>query len=163
MLLKLARRRDEAIARLKVEVAEREYKRLNRLRTLRSRHASLEFATGLNVLVLAPSIDPTYEACFLFCGGRLAAQRQLPRRLPQRDEARESLAQMLFEKYHPEAAPRSFARQEEIDQLFILGSWYQAKREGLCYIELPGGVRPTEEEARRWAVAVLDGESIAVA
>jgi excinuclease UvrABC nuclease subunit len=160
VLLTLARRRDEAIARLKVDVAAREYKRLNRLRALRARHATLEFATGLNVLVLAPSADPGFEMGFLFCGGRLASQQKLPRRLPQRDEARDKLADMLLQKYHPEQTPRSFARQEEIDQLFILASWYRELREGLCYIGLPD-VRPSADETRRWAVAILDGEKIA--
>jgi len=156
VLLALARRRDEAVARLKVEVAEREYRRLDRLRRLRARHAALEFATGLNVLVLAPSADPSTELAFLFCGGRLIAQRPLPRRLPQRGEARQALAEMLADKYHPEQTPRSFARQEEIDQLFILAAWYQQRREGLSFIDLPQR-RPWADEARAWADAILDG------
>jgi len=157
VLLTLARRRDEAIARLRVDVAAREFKRLDRLRRLRSQHAALEFATGLDVVVLAPCSDPAFESCFLLCGGRLVAQCRLPRRLPQRDEARALLAGVLNEKYRPEDVPRSFTRQEEIDQLYIFAAWYRERREGLSYIELPGRM-PTPDEARSWANAILDGE-----
>jgi len=159
VLLTLARRRDEAIARLKVEVAEREFKRLDRLRRLRARHAALESATGLDLLVLAPCSDPAFEMCFLFCGGRLVAQRRLPRRLPERDEARSLLAEMLIDIFRPESTPRSFTRQEEIDQLFIFATWYRERREGLSYIELPPR-RPSSDDAREWSNAVLDGEPI---
>jgi DNA polymerase-3 subunit epsilon len=158
VILAVARRRDEAAARNKPDVARREDVRLERLRRLRSRHAALEIATGLNVLVLAPSSLPSEEACFLFCGGRLAAQQRLPRRLPQREQARRVLAELLFSKFHPEETPRSFARQEEIDQLFILAAWHQQRREGLCYVELPARA-PDTGEAAAWAAAVLDGQT----
>jgi DNA polymerase-3 subunit epsilon len=156
VLLAIARRRDEAAAREKTDVAQREETRLERLRRLRERHARLEFATGLSMLVLAPSNEPSDEACFLFNGGRLAAQVRLPRRLPDRDEARRLLAQLLLEKYRPEEVDRSFARQEEIDQLFILSSWFRRGREGLSYIPLPQST-PDADDAARWATQVLDG------
>jgi excinuclease UvrABC nuclease subunit len=156
VLLAIARRRDEAAARDKTEVAQREEIRLERLRRLRERHTRLEFATGLSMLVLAPSNDPSEEACFLFNGGRLAAQVRLPRRLPDRDEARRLLSQLLLERYRPEEVDRSFARQEEIDQLFILSSWFRRGREGLSYVPLPPST-PDADVATRWATQVLDG------
>lgn len=156
VLLAIARRRDEAAARDKMDVAQREETRLERLRRLRERHARLEFATGLSMLVLAPSNDPSEEACFLFSGGRLAAQVRLPRRLPDRDEARRLLAQLLVDRYKPDDADRSFARQEEIDQLFILSSWFRRGREGLSYVPLPQST-PDADDAARWATQVLDG------
>jgi excinuclease UvrABC nuclease subunit len=159
VLLAIARRRDEAAARGKVEIAQREETRLDRLRRLRERHARLEFSTGLSMLVLAPSTDPAEEACFLFNGGRLAAQVRLPRRLPDRDEARRLLAQLLREKYRPDEVDRSFARQEEIDQLFIVSTWYRRRREGLSYVPLPP-VKPDEFEADVWAARVLDGDPL---
>jgi DNA polymerase III subunit epsilon len=159
VLLAIARRRDEAAARGKVEIAQREETRLDRLRRLRERHARLEFSTGLSMLVLAPSTDPAEEACFLFNGGRLAAQVRLPRRLPDRDEARRLLAQLLREKYRPDEVDRSFARQEEIDQLFIVSTWYRRRREGLSYVPLPP-VKPDELEADVWAARVLDGDPL---
>src|SRR5215831_5358984 len=131
-MLAVARRRDEAAARNKAEVSTREEERLERLRRLRSRHSALEAATGLNVIVMAPSVLEAEEACFLFCGGRLVAQRKLPRRLTQRDEAHRLLTCLIAEHYRPEDAPRSFARQEEIDQLFILSAWHRERREGLA-------------------------------
>ncbi|HKW44064.1 MAG TPA: exonuclease domain-containing protein [Candidatus Eremiobacteraceae bacterium] len=159
VLLAIARRRDEAAARGRLEVAEREEARLDRLRRLRDRHTRLEFATGLSMLVLAPSNDPAEEACFLFNGGRLAAQVRLPRRLPNREEARRLLSQLLLEKYRPDEFDRSFARQEEIDQLFIVSAWFRRRREGLSYVPLPQQ-RPDEESAMRWAAEVLDGNAI---
>jgi DNA polymerase-3 subunit epsilon len=160
VLLAIARRRDEAAARGKAEIAQREETRLDRLRRLRERHARLEFATGLSMLVLAPSNDAAEEACFLFNGGRLAAQTRLPRRLPDRDEARRLLAQLLLEKYRPDEVDRSFARQEEIDQLFIVSTWFRRGREGLSYVPLPQ-TRPNADDAARWAALVLDGEPVA--
>jgi excinuclease UvrABC nuclease subunit len=160
VLLAIARRRDEAAARDKPEIAQREETRLDRLRRLRERHSRLEFATGLSMLVLAPSNDPAEEACFLFNGGRLAAQVRLPRRLPNRDEARRLLAQLLFDKYRPDEIDRSFARQEEIDQLFIVSTWFRRGREGLSYVPLPHA-RPSAEDAARWATQVLDGGEVA--
>jgi DNA polymerase-3 subunit epsilon len=156
VMLAVARRRDEAAARGKPEVSRREEERLDRLRRLRSRHAALKAATGLNVLVLAPSALAAEEACFLFCGGRLAAQQRLPRRLPHRDEALRRLKDLLLTHHRPQDAPRSFARQEEIDQLFILAAWHREEREGLCYVDLPARA-PDEAEAGTWAGAVLDG------
>ena len=156
VMLAVARRRDEAAARNKDDVAQREEQRLDRLRRLRSRHDALAAATGLNVLILAPSPSDGEEACFLFCGGRLAAQRRLPRRLPFRGEAHRMLADLLAQHYRPQAAQRSFARQEEIDQLFILASWYRERREALYYLELPA-CDPTEADASLWAGAILDG------
>ena len=156
VILGVARRRDEAAARNKPEVSAREELRLERLRRLRSRHAALEAATGLNVLIMAPSADPAEEACFLFCGGRLVAQRRLPRRLPQREEACRLLAALIAEHYRPLESPRSFARQEEIDQLFILAGWHAERREGLFYVDLPSR-NPGEDESGAWAAAVLDG------
>jgi DNA polymerase III subunit epsilon len=161
VLLAVARRRDEAAARLRMDVAEREEQRLERLRRLRARHANLHFATCLNVLVLGPSDDPATEQAFLFCGGRLSAQVLLPRRLPQRDAARRLLEQMLAEHYRPDEQPRSFARQEEIDQVHILASWYREKRGGLAYVDLPPA-RPSMEKAHAWAGAILDGETLVV-
>jgi DNA polymerase-3 subunit epsilon len=161
VLLAIARRRDEAAARGKLETAQREETRLDRLRRLRERHARLEFSTGLSMLVLAPSTDPAEEACFLFNGGRLAAQVRLPRRLPDRDEARRLLAQLLREKYRPDEVDRSFARQEEIDQLFIVSTWYRRRREGLCYVPLPPRT-PDTGDADAWAARILDGEALIV-
>jgi DNA polymerase-3 subunit epsilon len=161
VMLCVARRRDEAAARNKSDVSDREGQRLDRLRSLRSRHAALEAATGLNVVIMAPSVSEAEEACFLFCGGRLVAQRKLPRRLPQREQAHRLLADLLAEHYRPLDASRSFARQEEIDQLFILSAWHRDRREGLSYIELPSRA-PTLEEASTWAAAVLDGETAVI-
>ena len=162
MLLVTAQRRDEAAARGRDDVAHREERRLERLRRLRASHAELEFAAGLNVLVLGPAVEPSMEQCFLFCGGRLVGQRALPRRLPQRDEARAALAQLLCERYRPSQAPRSFTRQEEIDQVAIVAAWYRDRRDGLCYIDLPSE-DPSEATAARWACKILDGESLDVA
>jgi len=159
VLLAIARRRDEAAARGKSEIAQREETRLDRLRRLRERHARLEFATGLSMLVLAPSSDPAEEACFLFNGGRLAAQVRLPRRLPNRDEARRLLGELLMEKYRPDEMDRSFARQEEIDQLFIVSTWFRRGREGLSYVPLPHA-RPSADDAVRWAARILDGDQV---
>jgi DNA polymerase-3 subunit epsilon len=156
VILAVARRRDEAAARNKPEIAKREDERLDRLRRLRCRHAGLQAATGLNVVVMAPSISDAEEACFLFCGGRLVAQRRLPRRLPYREEAHRLLAALIAEHFRPEYAPRSFARQEEIDQLYILAAWHRERREGLSYIELPARA-PSEDDARLWAATILDG------
>jgi DNA polymerase III subunit epsilon len=158
VMLAVARRRDEAAARNKPEVSDREEQRLERLRRLRARHSALEAATGLNVVVMAPSAAESEEACFLFCGGRLVAQGRLPRRLPHREQAHRLLADLIAEHYRPQDAARSFARQEEIDQLFILAAWHRERREGLCYVELPSRA-PTSEEAAAWAGAVLDGQS----
>ncbi len=158
VMLAIARRRDEAAARSREDVAEREERRLDRLRRLRSRRTALEAATTINVVVMAPAPTASEEACFLFCGGRLVAQRRLPRRLPYRDEAVRLLAGLLAEHYRPGEASRCFARQEEIDQLFILESWYRERREGLCYVDLPP-VAPSLEQARAWAASLLDGES----
>lgn len=162
VLLLTARRRDEAAARGRDDVALREERRLERLRRLRASHANLEYAAGLNVLVMAPASEPSMEQCFLFCGGRLVGHRGLPRRLPQRDEARAALAQLLVEQYRPSQAPRSFTRQEEIDHMAIVAAWYRERRDGLCYIELPGE-DPSETTAARWAEKILDGESLSVA
>ena len=159
VLLSVAKRRDEAAARQRLEVAEEQEQRLERLRRLRRRHEALEYATGLDVLVLGPSPDPSEESCFLFCGGRLVAQSRLPRRLPQRDEARQRLAGMLAERYRPEQMPRSFARQADIDQLHILAEWYRDRREGLAYIDLPRR-SPSFEEAQVWSAAMLDGSAV---
>ncbi|MBV8082143.1 MAG: GIY-YIG nuclease family protein [Candidatus Eremiobacteraeota bacterium] len=161
VLLATARRRDEATARGRHEVASREEQRLERLRRLRSNHANLEFAAGLNVVVLAGSTDPAIEQCFLFCGGRLAGQCGLPRRLPLREEARRALATLLAERYRPGCAPHSFTRQEEIDQIGILATWYRERREGLCYIDLPA-VEPGAGLAASWAAAILDGQPLDV-
>jgi len=160
VLLVTARRRDEAAARGRHDVAEREERRLERLRRLRASHAQLEFAAGLNVLVTAPAADPSAEACFLFCGGRLAGQTELPRRLPQRDEARTMLGRLLAERYRPSQAPRSFTRQDEIDQMAIVAAWYQQRRDGLCYVDLPS-YDPSDETAAHWAAKILDGDKIA--
>lgn len=157
VLLTVARRRDEAAARARPDVAAREEERLERLRRLRSRHAALELATSLHAAVLAADADPAQEACFLFCGGRLVAQARLPRRLPERDRARQILATMLAESFVPESAPRCFVRQHEIDQLYIFASWYEKRKEGLYYAPLPDR-RPNGDEAQRWAIAILDGE-----
>jgi DNA polymerase-3 subunit epsilon len=156
VMLAVARRRDEAAARNRIDVSEREDLRLDRLRRLRSRHAALEAVTGLNVVVMAPSACDAEEACFLFCGGRLVAQRRLPRRLPQREQAHRLLSELIAEHYRPEDAARSFARQEEIDQLFILDAWHRERREGLSYVELPPRT-PGADDAAAWAAAVLDG------
>ena len=160
VMLSVARRRDEAAARNRQEVAEREEVRLERLRRLRTRHAALEAATGLNVIVMAPSSDVAEEACFLFCGGRLVAQQRLPRRLPHREHACRLLAAAIVEHYRPAEASRCFTRQEEIDQLFILEAWHRERREGLAYIDLPMR-QPSAEEAHAWASRVLDGEAVA--
>jgi DNA polymerase III subunit epsilon len=157
VLLAVARRRDEAAARNRPDVSEREDRRLDRLRRLRRLRDALEAAVALNVVVLAPSTDPSVEACFLFCGGRLAARTSLPRRLAQREQAHAELA-ALFEGHHrPENASRAFVRQDEIDQLFILAAWHRERREGLSFVELPDRA-PQGGEAARWAAAVLDGE-----
>ena len=159
VLLTVARRRDEAAARYKTELAEREEQRLERLRRLRNRHSSLESATGLHAVVLAPSTEPAEEACFLFCGGRLTAQARLPRRLPDRMRARELLAKMLLENFQPQRTPRCFAKQHEIDQLYIFASWYRDSKEGLSYVRLPD--RPAlPGESELWANAILDGEQL---
>jgi hypothetical protein len=80
----------------------------------------------------------------------------LPRRQPDLDEARRLLAQLLAERYRPEEIDRSFARQEEIDQLFILSSWFRRGREGLSYVPLPQAT-PGADDAARWAAQILDG------
>ena len=110
----------------------------------------------MNVLVMAPSTDVATEACFLFCGGRLAGRESLPRRLPDRDRARALLAGLLAEHYRPAETSRSFVRQEEIDQLHILAAWHRDRKEGLSYVELPAR-SPEDGEAAHWAAAVLDG------
>ena len=162
VLLVTARRRDEAVARGRADVAGREEQRLERLRHLRERHAHLEFAAGLNVAVLAPAADPAAEECFIFCGGRLAARCTLPRRLPQRLQARDMLACALRDRYRPTHAPHWLTRQEEIDQLAILTAWYQERREGLYYVDLPAS-DPTPRDAEEWAEAILDGQTLDVA
>lgn len=159
VLLAIARRRDEAAARNKFEIVEREERRLDRLRRMRERNEALSFATGLHMLVLAPSIDPAEETCFVFCGGRLVAQQRLPRRLPYRGQARELLAQVVLEKFKPDESPRSFARQDEIDQVHILANWFRDRREGLAYVELPDRT-PSATDAGIWAAAVLDGQEL---
>jgi DNA polymerase-3 subunit epsilon len=159
VMLAVARRRDEAAARNRPDVAEREERRLERLRRLRHRHAALESATSLNVIVLAPSATASEEACFLFCGGRLVAQRRLPRRLPHRTQAHAALTEMLTLHYRPADAVRSFVRQEEIDQLYILAAWHRDRRESLCYVPLPDR-SPSPEEASAWASSILDGVAI---
>ncbi|MDQ6781781.1 MAG: exonuclease domain-containing protein [Candidatus Eremiobacteraeota bacterium] len=157
VLLTVARRRDEAAARGKADIAQREDARLDRLRRLRSRHAALELNTGLNAVVMAASPEPSEEACFLFCGGRLAAQARLPRRLPDRARAQALLSTMLRENFQPQHAPRCFAKQHEIDQLYIFSSWYRERKEGLHYAPLPD--RPAlGDEAHHWAAAILDGD-----
>jgi len=161
ILLATARRRDEAAARGRDDVAQREDVRLERLRRLRSGHAELEYAIGLNVVVMAPSTDPAVEQCFLFCGGRLAGECELPRRLPLRDVARARLTALLTERYRPSAIAHSFARQEEIDEVSILAAWYRERREGLCYVDLPA-IEPSGSLAARWASAILDGETLDV-
>lgn len=159
VLLTVARRRDEASARGKLELLVREEQRLDRLRRLRGRHAALEAAARLHAVVLAGSPEPGEEACFLFCGGRLAASERLPRRLPERSRAVELLAKMLSESFAPLDAPRCFVKQHEIDQLHIFASWYEKRREGLYYMPLPER-RPMEGEALRWAQLILDGEAV---
>ena len=161
VLLVTARRRDEAVARGRADVAVREEQRLERLRHLRVRHAHLEFAAGLNVAILAPSADPAAEECFVFCGGRLATRCTLPRRLPQRLQAKELLALALRDRYRPSQAPHWLTRQEEIDQLAILTAWYQERREGLYYANLPAS-DPTPQQAEMWAEAILDGQTLDV-
>ena len=157
VMLAVARRRDEAAARNRPDVSEREDRRLDRLRRLRGLHKDLEAALALNVLVMAPSTDAGSEACFLFCGGRLAARASLPRRLAERERAHAELAELLEANHRPQSASRSFVRQDEIDQLFILAAWHRERREGLSYVRLPD--REAEPgEAARWAAAVLDGE-----
>lgn len=159
VLLMVARRRDEAAARGKADIAQREDARLDRLRRLRSRHAALEWNTGLNAVVMAASAEPSEEACFLFCGGRLVAQARLPRRLPDRARAHALLSTILRENFQPQHAPRCFAKQHEIDQLYIFSSWYRERKEGLHYASLPD--RPARgDEAQQWATAILDGEPL---
>jgi DNA polymerase III subunit epsilon len=160
VLLTVARRRDEAAVRGRIELVTREEDRLGRLRRLRARHAALESAARLHAVVLAGSDQPSEEACFLFCGGRLVAQARLPRRLPDRMRAAELLAKMLDENFAPENAPRCFVRQHEIDQLHIFHGWYEKRREGLHFAALPDH-RPLAGEAARWAQLILDGEAIA--
>ncbi|MBC5808963.1 MAG: exonuclease domain-containing protein [Candidatus Eremiobacter antarcticus] len=159
VLLTVARRRDEAAARCRDELAAREEQRLERLRRLRARHAELAFATGLHAIVLAGSPEPSEEACFLFCAGRLVAQARLPRRLPERARAHELMCRMLTESFRPELAPRCYARQQEIDQLHIFASWYRERREALYYAPLPERT-PDSSEAVDWANAVLDGRPV---
>jgi len=157
VMLAVARRRDEAAARNRPDVSEREDRRLDRLRRLRGLHGDLEAAIALNVLVMGPSTDAASEACFLFCGGRLAARTSLPRRLTQREQAHAELAALLETNHRPQDVSRSFVRQDEIDQLFILAAWNRERREGLSYVRLPDRA-PEPGEAARWAAAVLDGE-----
>ncbi|MFI5388638.1 MAG: GIY-YIG nuclease family protein, partial [Candidatus Eremiobacterales bacterium] len=157
VMLAVARRRDEAAARNRPDVSEREDRRLDRLRRLRGLHGDLEAAIALNVLVMAPSTDAASEACFLFCGGRLAARTSLPRRLTQRERAHAELAALLETNHRPKDVSRSFVRQDEIDQLFILAAWNRERREGLSYVPLPDRA-PEPGEAAKWAAAVLDGE-----
>jgi DNA polymerase-3 subunit epsilon len=159
VLLAVARRRDEAAARGKEELVEREEVRLDRLRRLRVRHGALEAATRLHAVVMAPSPDPAQETTFVFCGGRLVGQRGLPRRLPQRGEAVEALGALIDECFHPAHASRCFVKQHEIDQLHIFASWYDARKEGLYYTELPDR-RPEAPEARVWAATILDGQRV---
>lgn len=159
ILLSVARCRDEAAARGRAEVAEREEVRLDRLRQLRARHGTLQAATGLHALVLAPSAEQSQEMCFLFCGGRLAGQATLPRRLPCRGEAVDTLGRLLDESFHPAFASRCFVRQHEIDQLYIFDSWYTERKEGLYYAQLPDR-RPGEREAWGWAATILDGQHV---
>lgn len=157
VMLAVARRRDEAAARNRPDVSEREDRRLDRLRRLRGLRGDLEAAVSLNVLVMAPSTDAAREACFLFCGGRLAARTSLPRRLTQREQAHAELAALLEASHRPQDVSRSFVRQDEIDQLFILAAWNRERREGLSYVRLPDRA-PRPGEAATWAAAVLDGE-----
>src|SRR5579872_126288 len=159
VLLSLARRRDEAAARARHDLTEREEQRLQCLRRLRERHAALELGMALNALVMAPSVEPGEEACFLFCGGRLVAQSRLPRRLPERSRAQQLLAAMFAQSYMPDGAARWYVKQEEIDQLFIFSAWYRERREGLYYALLPER-RPTTDEAMAWSAAILDGEAV---
>ncbi len=159
VLLTVARRRDEAAARGKAELAAREEERLERLRRLRGRHSALEAAARLHAVVLAGAADPSEEACFLFCGGRLAARERLPRRLPDRTRATELLGKMLAESFAPADAPRCFVKQHEIDQLYIFAGWYEQRREGLYYAALPDR-RPGDGEALRWAQLILDGQAV---
>jgi len=158
VLLTVARRRDEAAARGKGELLAREEERLDRLRRLRSVHAALESAAGLNAIVLAPAPDPSEEACFLFCRGRLAGRQYLPRRLPERGRATSMLAKMLAEGFMPQDVSRCFVKQHEIDQLYIFSSWFEERREGLYYAPLPDR-RPCDGESERWAESILDGGS----
>ncbi len=159
VLLAIARRRDEAGARGRCDVADREEKRLERLRRLRERHAKLEYATGLSMIVLAPSSHPSEEACFLFNAGRLCGQVRLPRRLAGRLEAQALLARLIVEKYKPGESERSFARQDEIDQLFIVATWFRKAREGLSFVPLPDRT-PDAADADRWATQILDGDPV---
>src|ERR1700674_3263470 len=69
---------------------------------------------------------------------------------------------MLAQNYKPEEHGRSFARQEEIDQLYILASWYRERQGGLCYMHLPAR-GPAADEAFGWAGAILDGEPLKLA
>ncbi len=156
VLLSVARRRDEAAARGRSELVDREERRLDRLRRLREHHSALEEAAQLNAVVLAPSAEPSEEACFLFCRGRLTARTSLPRRLPDRPRAAGELARILAEHHAPQLASRCFLKQHEIDQLSIFAGWYQGRKEGLFYAALPDR-QPTAAEARSWAEAILDG------
>jgi DNA polymerase III epsilon subunit family exonuclease len=159
VMLTVARRRDEAAARGKAVLREREEMRLERLRRLRSNQDALEAAAGLNAVVLAPSASPAEEACFLFCRGRLAARTDLPRRLPDRQKAAMLLERMLADHYAPETMSRCLLKQHEIDQLYIFASWYEMRREGLHFATLPDR-RPGAEESRRWAQSILDGDPV---
>jgi hypothetical protein len=155
----VARRRDEAAVRGKLELVAREDGRLERLRRLREHHSGLESAARLHAVVLAAAPDPGEEACFLFCGGRLVARDRLPRRLPERQRAADLLAKMLAQCFAPQDAARCFVKQHEIDQLYIFANWYEKRREGLYYAPLPD--RPPQDgEASRWAQIILDGGSI---
>ena len=159
VLLCVAHRRDEAAARGRTDLATREERRLERLRRLREQHAALEEAARLNAVVLAPSADPSQEACFLFCRGRLAAKTSLPRRLPERPRAAAELARIFAEHHVPGDASRCFMKQHEIDQLSIFAGWYEGRKEGLFYAALPDR-QPSATEAQQWAQAILDGGSV---
>lgn len=158
VLLSVARRRDEAAARGKAELAAREEVRLDRLRALRCRHALLTAATDLHAVVFADADRPGEEACFVFCAGRLAARGRLPRRLPERGRAVDTLAKML-ESFTPGSTPRCYVKQHEIDQLYIFAGWYEKRMEGLYYAPLPDR-QPEAGEALRWARQILDGEPV---
>ena len=69
------------------------------------------------------------------------------------------LAQLLAQRYRPSQAPRSFTRQDEIDQMAIVSAWYQQRRDGLCYVDLPAS-DPSDETAACWAAKILDGDAI---
>ncbi len=161
VLLTVARRRDEAAARGKTELIAREEERLDRLRRLRSVHAALESAAGLNAVVFAPAPDPSEETCFLFCRGRLAGRQNLPRRLPDRARAASMLAKMLAEGFTPQDVSRCLVKQHEIDQLYIFSTWFEQRREGLYYASLPDR-QPRDGESECWAASILDGGSVGV-